>query len=707
MAQNDSDTLGVFIGSTAATRAQLVDGHTVVLDTEAGVLSYYSPDCQAIHLQADLNQPPPPEVPNRHVSGAGRHGAALDSSYPRRAIARETESLLHGLARRAPNAKCIYFSASSGGGTGTGARDIVLKRVSGMHRLGHLIEIHEINPTINHVKQAQRLRDLIREAPAGVTSILVGDPEHLSEVFSIPAAGWDAINGITRNMHAVPSETEFSVMQVRQHVVSETVVVDRVLAGLLSRDIPARWLTGKSDLSDNQSARSLNDIRELLNTLPLRQTGIVDSDAIDLVARRGGRVVAIASQGVTDYATARAQASITADLATVAERLPMVGLRSIQPELEQLLHTFEFRTAQLEQELANRNWPQVVDNVVGDERRVSSRVGRMFGARTGRSAELHSFLQDETEFENLQFTVRELRNLLTAPVSPIGNTIPLYLPQRAAITETLVDVFFEADEMKRVPTLRGAIEERFAEIVVAALGSELPKLVEFAFPVTHDAAANTGMAIFSRFGTQIADLAEALHLNPMHVAARTVKGDAISLIHFGVIRRVRDVPALADLARRADATSAATQDRRLFVRAAQDIWPPLIRETRGVAPEHAAFVLAKAAIVPGALRMVHGKGAEMTLRSSPASVATYRSFDEFAQDLTVKAELDLHDSFWAYFAADRLKCRSEVCGLASGDPARHNPERLRAIQRFVQTRRWDTAVARLSQEVAIANEYWI
>ena len=684
------------------------DGKALLFDTESAVMHDDGPERHAIHLQPDLGRTAPADVPTLHVGGAGRDGAALDSSFALRALLSDAETherLLHAAVQRAD---LVHMLFSRGGGTGNGVCEPVISWVATRNCPARLILITALDPTVNPVKQARFLRDHIRGLPSNVTSVVAREASTVQEILDVQVREWAVVTGLLRNMPRVPADSELRVLQVRRIALQESEIVDAVIEGLLQRDIPERWRHGAANLPHHEVQRAVNEVRDVLDDLERRNlSASIPMNAVLAAARHGAQTLTNVADGIVAQVANAVQSDVDADIAFLEERIPRIGLNRV-PSFEPMVARWEQRVAEVRDQTETADWDATVRRAAASQGWVSrvraSVRGRDDDDQVQAVAEL---TRNAVESENTQYVTRRLRELSTPPVTARPDTRVLHLPATSPLVRDFVDAYFAPKVGEpRLAALRLAIGERLPEVIVAALAPELPTLARLDFETTFEARANTGLVLGSRFGAEISGLAAGLHTDPMFVATPVVESTSVEIVHFGLVRRVRDVPVFADLAEKVNRHSASSADRHLFVQRARDIFPTAIRDTRGVALDEAALVVAKAAIVPGLLRITHGQEVEVTIRGTTTFSANHDRFQSFADSLMPIVELDIHDGFWAYFAADRPRCRTEISGLAARETGRHDAARIAALEKFVGVKRWQAAIARLAADVDGASGFW-
>lgn len=696
------------IGSRGIVHARnaLID-FAMMFDTAVAALAENGRYRFPIHMQVDPTRATPPHIPSCLPPEDGWDGVALRSWISARAMDADIEAHCINIERDAQRADVAFIDFSCGGGTGNGARPVLRPRIAKMHWKGRVIEISEIDPTVNPMKQGQRLADLVVDEPTFITSVVVRHAETAQEVIATPPRDWDLLLANVHNFRPIAAHTDLCFLQIRHLNFSEAAVIDAVVDGVIARDVPERWVAGMPGITPVQAERWVTDTVEALDELETRAAHAdVPIEPVREAARRGERVLSQVRDAMVSRVTSEARAELDAGFEVVSANIPKVGLRRLG-ELEQLVGRLEDRLTKIEQALTTNDWRDALTQLGASEHGPRRAIARLMGRTPIDGVDpVRTFVRRRIAFENGRYTLRKLKQLTHPPTDASSTASPLFLPDGSPLLQRLVSVYCSAPGALRRTALRDAVEEQLAEVIVVALGPELPERLAFDFPTTFEAKANTGLVITSRFGAELGPLAMELHTDPTHVSTPTGGPPELTITHYQLVRRLRDVPVLADLAKRFNEVSATTDDRRLFARRANDIFPVPIRETYGVDLDRAAMLLVWATVVPSGLRITHGGSIELTMQSRASGGAQHHSIQDLATSLSVKAEHSIHDQFWSYFSANRVRCRAELAALAAGQRGRHDQARIAALMRFVGVTRWRSALERVAREAEIASAYW-
>jgi len=138
---------------------QVLFGSALVLDTAVHVKNLERENVKTIHLVLNPFARLAKNILKALLNASGSDGAALVESYAY-AIFDTDRGLRTAIERFVADADLLFVIASTGGGTGNGAFQHLVRIIRLLRPPCRTIYIHAVNPVVNPEKQLSRLRDL-------------------------------------------------------------------------------------------------------------------------------------------------------------------------------------------------------------------------------------------------------------------------------------------------------------------------------------------------------------------------------------------------------------------------------------------------------------------------------------------------------------------------------------------------------------------
>ena len=704
-----ANALSLVLGTHFRAPARRFCGDVLLFDTEEAVLDYEDHRTKAVHLELPPHATIAPQIPNRHHARAGRDGSSFDSSFARAIYVYRADAYKQIIEQKVKDKRMVYLLPSKHGGTGSGIEKPVRRHLCECSFDGRLIVVHDVDVTINPEKPVMWLRDLVTadKHDAGL-DILIGHADRfIEEIAQIDITDWARIEGILCNMRAPAVENPIKLLQVRRLEVREEDVVRDVVREVVRWGVPVRLEGGDPDLSEQARRRSRQQLDEAIELLRnhLRISASPSELALEPAAARGAEILREHAVDRAEQLFTPVREDLLATCRLVRQEIPRLGRPYVEERLGEFIEECRVEAERLYEMQAHDNWTQTTEEAAG---KAQSWRYQLFPSRTLATADVAHFVNRELRYRAYSLVATELDDLMQPPMSFGGDELPprYRLPESSSIRRTLLDLYLDAeDHDEGVRRVESHVREHLPEILVEVLLPSLGQDLDFDFKVSQEARNARGLIVRSRYAGRIQPLIDRFHVHDIYTKHEHDDGPRLEFIHFVLIKQIQDVPALHDMVQRVEERSATSEDRRLYARTAEDIWPQQLREHRGVSLDEGALVLAKAYLVPHALRVLRS-GIE--LRDHEGRLSRHVTFEAFCNDLSLHDETALHRAFWMeVFAQDRTACLRTLEELVAGPSSGPDVQRYERLQRFVQTRRWQRALGALLRQVQVADTYWL
>jgi len=710
-------------------------GKKVVIETNKSVRNLDSAkhaDCSVFHIASDRRPPLPAEICSNHGSGANETGAGLISSYGAgsfwQAMAGENSKVKEELRDVVDNSDFVFVGASETGGTGTGLFPMLADWLSSYAVGTDVVYIHNLRlHQTFRVKQVMRARDIFIRAlgPPNHHHVLVSEEESVAQILQMTPEQVQNVEGLVTNLEAISTgpSTIGHQSSLATQVVAEMHSVQEILESVgeqvitqIRHDMKTGRRRGVGE--QKQSRQKLDELATIVRPpYQVRFNASLNVDPAD-PERFRDRLLREAEQ--------KAQETVEEWKKYLLQVVSTEGLERVGEDLSHLQDTLHDHLQEAKSKVRETR-EQIVDAVMA-ETSEESEFG-LFGGlsrQNGHDDADHAATQfreaqhERLVLEKIISSIEQIRSLRFA-AEPSGE-LPYTLPEGElleGIKEEFTTLVLEEPEAVRSDLqARLRDEERLSEVVQTVLMKGIEKRLRFDFSIDH-AKVRTGLVIETppELDLDGSALRQALR-TPNKESHEAEDADMIRLSHIAAVTSPDHLPGLFN--KLVEVDEALKEDgvykTRYTQRHAVDIHPiPMhrLQDREGAFDEqgdpeltYAALILMMAYLASGTLE---ASPSGMALKNATGRSVHYGSLADLARNLDVEDDHHVRKAFWnRWYAQNRSRAVRRVNRLVQGDLYRKDQrnDRFARLETFVGTKRLETVLKTLQQQVQTARRCW-